>query len=328
MTPAAILLLGHFEPGQLDALTQAAKSTFGPIPLAAGSVDIGAAATSQLVLAVAAEAPEDAVEIESALDSASLPRVGLLIVGRMTDSAALRALMWATMEALALRREKALLQGDLRTIARRISHDLRGPLGGVVTLAQVLQELIPPESAEPHDLLASMLRSGEKMRVIIDRVSTLTRATATPLVTSRVSAGVPFREAAARLERAAQKKGVRIEGPSDWPEVNADPALLQIVWWNLLTNAIEHPGTPGPARAGWRLEGVLGRFFVEDGGPHIPEAERGGLFSPFHLLHESRATKGLGLSIVERLVALHGGTCAYAADPSTFSFTLPIVPAA
>jgi signal transduction histidine kinase len=64
---------------------------------------------------------------------------------------------------------------------------------------------------------------------------------------------------------------------------------------------------------------------VSDGGPPLEPGIQGRLFSPFDQLHR-RPAPGLGLTIVQRLVALQGGECGYERRPdgsSVFFFTLP-----
>jgi signal transduction histidine kinase len=113
--------------------------------------------------------------------------------------------------------------------------------------------------------------------------------------------------------------------PESWPEVRGVPTWLEVIWWNLLMNALQH-GNPGRIEIGWRKNGEDHQFWVADHGGGVPETRRSALFVPFDLLHEPDAGSGLGLSIVRRLVELQGGGCGYEQNRlgTRFFFTLPL----
>jgi signal transduction histidine kinase len=107
--------------------------------------------------------------------------------------------------------------------------------------------------------------------------------------------------------------------------VNGVFPWLEVVWWNLLANALQF----GKDRIelGWQKENGELRFWICDNGAGVPMEKRDKLFQPFHTLHEPDAAHGLGLSIVQRLMELQGGRCRYeprAEGGSRFYFTLPI----
>src|SRR5215472_13534040 len=76
--------------------------------------------------------------------------------------------------------ENARLRGDLLTVASRISHDLRTPLGGIVTSAEVLREILA-EHKQPVGLAQAILDSVDDMTRLIKQISFVTRATANPI---------------------------------------------------------------------------------------------------------------------------------------------------
>ena len=122
---------------------------------------------------------------------------------------------------------------------------------------------------------------------------------------------------AAWVEQALAKcrqpgKGVDVVRDSRFDEASVDPRLMAIALSNLVVNACRY------ARARVRLTLAQGagayELIVEDDGEGIPAAERDSVFKPFTRLDTSRnrATggHGLGLAIVARIAALHGGTVA------------------
>lgn len=213
-------------------------------------------------------------------------------------------------ELLRLRVENARLRGALETFARRISHDLRTPLGSVLTLTQLLQEITPTEQAETREMLGSIIGSAERLRDLIEQGSTIARLEAEAPELSPISMQLVARAASDRVAYQAAKVGGRIQTVPDWPTVLGHAPTLELLWRILLTNALQHGGVAPQVEMGWRAEGTdRYRFFVRDSGPGIPPARWSAAFTPFHHLHASNAARGLGLAIAERIVSAHGGDC-------------------
>jgi signal transduction histidine kinase len=115
--------------------------------------------------------------------------------------------------------------------------------------------------------------------------------------------------------------------PADWPEVAGVPSWLEAIWWHLLSNALQHNESSTRIELGWERAGEHQRFWTQNIGPSISVSKRMKLFQPFYQLHETDARKGLGLSIVQRLVQLQGGASDYEAGSEgnhRFIFTLPV----
>jgi signal transduction histidine kinase len=92
---------------------------------------------------------------------------------------------------------------------------------------------------------------------------------------------------------------------------------------NLLQNAIAHAGGRGLIHVAVMEEGV---FEISDEGPGIPEAERARVFTPFYRLRPSSVGTGLGLHLVQEIVARHGGSIRVLDAPgggARFSVRLP-----
>jgi signal transduction histidine kinase len=129
-----------------------------------------------------------------------------------------------------------------------------------------------------------------------------------------------------QLKPDIQAAGAAVAAPALWPEVIGVAAWRHVIWWNLLHNALRHGGPAPQVQLGWTPEAGGSRFWVSDRGAAVPSSIEARLFRPFDQLHLFPAP-GLGLSIVQRLVALQGGRCGYerrAEDGSSvFFFTLP-----
>jgi signal transduction histidine kinase len=115
---------------------------------------------------------------------------------------------------------------------------------------------------------------------------------------------------------------VLIQEPA--PRVNADPAEIERVVYNLLTNAVEAMAGTGDLTVRVTSEGGEARIAVEDTGAGIPEADRPQLFRPFFTTRERGV--GMGLAICRRIVEENGGSVSVETTPgrgSRFTVKLP-----
>lgn len=221
--------------------------------------------------------------------------------------------------------ENARLRGDLLTIATRISHDLRTPLGGIVVGTQMLQETLAEDNL-PVAPTQTILDSVEELTRLIKKVGFVLRATAEP----EQKKPVPMKEIVAvalqRLQNRIQKKNATIVEPDSWPPVSGVATWLEEVWRHLLANALQHGRDGVRIQLSWQEKSGGRVFEICDDGGGVQEEIRKGLFCPFDLLHKPDGVKGLGLSVVQRLIALQGGECGYEPRPdgSCFFFFLPL----
>ena len=224
-----------------------------------------------------------------------------------------------------LLRENSRLRGDLKTVARRVSHDLRTPLGCIYTTSGVFKEL-PSGDQESILTMAGIIKeSSGEISQIVDRVSFVLKASADPIAPSRVDMGGVVASVLTQLAAELQKADAQIALPSSWPEASGVASWLQVIWSNLLRNAFQHGGPAAAVTIAWQPLDNGFRFSVFDRGRGVSESKTSTLFPPFEQLH-SMHVPGLGLSFVQRLVSLQGGRCGYEKTPedgSCFYFTLP-----
>ena len=106
----------------------------------------------------------------------------------------------------------------------------------------------------------------------------------------------------------AEQHGVTIatDAPSMAPPVSADREQLRQALLNLLLNAVQV--SPAGAEVHLSCSSSAGQvhFTVQDHGPGIPTAIRSRIFDPFFTTRDDGV--GMGLAVVARIVADHGGT--------------------
>lgn len=343
--PVPLLLCIGDEPAFATILQEAAKTAF-PDSLVQPCTDFAAAlATAQgsaagQLLVLCDPAADIVAQARAALDPSGLPRWAVVILGHAPagvdatspdvvareewrDGLVARVLRSALAQHR-LARENARFRGDLATFGFRIAHDLRTPLGGVMTTTEMLCEILGEVSPKHVAFTDPILESADGLVKLIERMSFVAKAVASREPAERVGMMLPFWNAFQRLEGALLTAGATLTHPSEWPSVQAHAAWLEFVWRQLIANALQHGGEGVTIEAGWTPVTGGYRFFVKDSGT-VPPERRALLFHPFERLHEAGAPRGLGLAIVRRLVELDGGRCEFEAPAgggSVFSFVL------
>ena len=114
------------------------------------------------------------------------------------------------------------------------------------------------------------------------------------------------------------------------PRARADHALMRQVWMNLVGNALKYSGKRDDARIeiGGRQEADENVYWVRDNGVGFDMRYADKLFGVFQRLHRSDEFDGtgVGLAIVQRVVARHGGRVWAEGKPgqgACFHFSLP-----
>ena len=216
-----------------------------------------------------------------------------------------------------------------------LSHELRTPLNAILGWARILST----GPVEPEDLkegLEVIDRNARMQAQIIEDLLDVSRIISgnLRLDVQRLNVAEVIEAAMAAVMPTAEAKGVRLKkvlDPLAGP-VSGDPARLQQIVWNLLTNAVKF--TPKGGRVQVLLERVNSHIEVSviDTGMGIPPDFLSHVFERFRQADSSTTRRhgglGLGLAIVKQLAELHGGTVR-AKSPgegqgSTFVVSLPI----
>jgi signal transduction histidine kinase len=272
-------------------------------------------------------------------DAGGLPRWAVVVLGRQSPEFAdtvppadwnppllARAFRSALLQHELLC-ENLRLRGDLKTVARRVTHDLRTPLGCIQTTSFLLKDL---DAASLNEMAGVIQQSSVEIAQLIDRVSFVLRASADPSTPGPVGMGALVAGVLRQLEGEIKAAGAVVTQPPSWPTVTGVAPWLQVIWWNLLSNAVRYGGPAARIRLAWKTDSSGWRFSVTDRGPGVAPDRVAGLFSAFDQLHGMQ-TPGLGLSLTHRLVTLQKGTCGYetaSKGGASFYFTLPATEAA
>ncbi|MFT7775719.1 two-component system sensor histidine kinase CreC [Roseateles sp.] len=198
---------------------------------------------------------------------------------------------------------------------RALTHELKSPLAALRASGELLQDELP--TADRQRFAAQVLDQTARLQTLVERVLALSQLEA------QVGLGEHQRVmladwAEVQLQRQAprlEQKGLRVVWTvRDEVAVDADPALLELAFGNMLVNAIDF------APAGSTLELAVGttpttaRLSLRDHGPGVPAAGFAQLGKRFFSTARPGSLvkgSGLGLAITRRVAELHGGRLAF-----------------
>lgn len=198
----------------------------------------------------------------------------------------------------------------LESFNRSVSHDLRGPLGGIAGAARLAQEFVANQQADKAlKFLQVITTQAETTGHLVEALLALARASEANLSVEQVDMSALATEVVASLQRLPDEAPppVAIEPLAT---IDGDRKLVRQVLVNLIGNALKFAsGAPQPrVQVGMATTDGAPVFFVRDNGVGFDADKALRLFKPFHRLHDTRFEgSGVGLSIVKKIVERHGG---------------------
>ncbi len=218
---------------------------------------------------------------------------------------------------------------DQAAFSYTVSHDLRAPLRALDGFSQqVLKEhgALLPESGRRY--LRIIRESAQKMSQLIDDLLEFSRLGRQPLAMRSVDMAALVRDALTTLAPLQANRHIELR-IGNLPPSHGDLAMLRQVWVNLLSNALKYTRQREQAviEVGFEQLADRTRYFVRDNGTGFDMRHAHKLFGVFERLHRSEDFEGtgVGLAIVQRILARHGGSVQAQGEPdqgATFSFVL------
>lgn len=258
---------------------------------------------------------------------------------------ATRTLMRTTIETFISEYTSTIQERNerLKTFNRMASHELRTPLGTLLFAAAALEQPVLQGDTGRLTRIAEAIRSNTQQlaRLVenLQRIARLSESADVPNV-QEIEVAALASEVARQLEDMAAARGVQIVVADDLPTLVVDPARLELVLMNLVSNAIKYSD---PQKASQRVE-IASRdgdadgtvaLLIRDNGLGVPEELRATIFDRFTRAHAHLdetlgvSGTGLGLAIVAECIDAVGGriVCESAVgEGTTFIVTLPRVP--
>ena len=215
-----------------------------------------------------------------------------------------------------------------------VSHELRSPLSAILSYAHLLR--VGPVDIDAINRAVTVIERNAKAQIqIIEDLLDSARITTGKLrIEPALIKLVPVLQAAVDTVRpAASAKGVTLvlDCEPKPTEALGDPARLQQIVSNLLTNAIKFTPEGGRVSLAMKHDADQIRIIVSDTGEGIEPGFLPFVFQRFSQADTSSARRfgglGLGLSLVKDLVELHGGTISAQSEGvgrgATFTVTFP-----
>ena len=214
-----------------------------------------------------------------------------------------------------VRRRTAELESSVREMeafSYSVSHDLRAPLRAIDGYAALLDA----EASESLDdgareLLRKIRTNTRTMSTLIDELLEFSRTGRSELRRTRLDMGEVVRSVFEELTTPVERERVSLL-VGELPAADGDPALVRQLVTNLLSNALKFSSGRDRPVVEVGSEDEAGRvvYFVRDNGAGFDMKYADKLFGVFQRLHSPSEFPGVGvgLAIVQRIAARHGGT--------------------
>jgi two-component system, OmpR family, sensor histidine kinase SenX3 len=234
-------------------------------------------------------------------------------------SAGVLALLAASFAVLvvAAQRARRLARQRMELVAG-VTHELNTPLAAIRSAGQNLADGVVADPEQVRRYGALIEREGQRLSALVGQALKLAGIESGARVWRPEPAPVAevVQETLADCRWLLAESGTEVETelPADLPEVLVDRGALGLIVRNLVDNAARHGGAGKWMGVRARLEpdGRHVLLSVEDRGPGIAPEDRPHLFEPFYrgrgVVGSSTPGSGLGLDLVRRAAAAHGGT--------------------
>jgi signal transduction histidine kinase len=234
-------------------------------------------------------------------------------------------------EREALLKELSDKNAELESFVYTVSHDLKTPVvtieGFIGALKEDFGELLGPGGEK---YLRRISEATHKMEGLINDLLDLSRIGHLSEQKTEISFTGLAKETARALDGPIKERSITVVIPENMPSLYAEKKRLGQVVDNLVGNAVKYIGGDNPSpriEFGAEKRGDETIFFVRDNGIGIDKMYFDKIFKIFQRLPSARKIDGtgMGLTIVKRIVELHGGRVWVESEVgkgNTFYFTI------
>ena len=218
----------------------------------------------------------------------------------------------------------------LGRLAAGVSHEIRNPLGAIFLHVDLLAEELRDHAPESAELVADMLA---EIRTQLARLDDLVQDYLSLVRVAQIERtpedlGAALRTWATEWQALGRAQGItcQLDGLDDLGVIAVHANTLRRALLNLVQNALEAMPQGGTLTLRGRRVGATVQLDVCDTGGGISPEQRARIFEPLYTTKAGGT--GLGLYIVQEVVAAHGGQVAVQSvegQGSTFTLTLPLM---
>ena len=217
-----------------------------------------------------------------------------------------------------------------KDFVNNFSHEFKTPITSLGGFADLLLEDEEMDPAERREYLQIISEEAHRLADLANHVLALGRVESQTILTGVTEFNLTeqLRQVILLMEQKWRSKEIDIRFDGEELMCSGNEAQLKEVWVNLLDNAVKFSPPGGAVEISLRQEGDDLVTAVRDEGPGMDESVQAHIFDQFYQGDTSHRTEGngLGLAIVRRIVALHGGNVRVESAPengSVFTVRLP-----
>ena len=197
-----------------------------------------------------------------------------------------------------------------KDFVNNFSHEFKTPIVSIKGFAELLQ-MDGLSQEERNEYLDIIVRESSRLATMATNVLNLSRVENQSIVTDRQTYDLSeqVRRCIVLMQGAWERRGIELELELAEVQITANEELLHQVWVNLLDNAIKFSRDAGHIHVRLTAQENMAEIVIRDDGLGIPPEDIPHIFDKFYQSDSARAIpgNGLGLALVSRIVALHGG---------------------
>lgn len=211
-----------------------------------------------------------------------------------------------------------------------VSHEIKSPLAVIQSYSMALKdpEIDAGKREQYIDIIVQTTQSLSRMISNILKLNKLENQEMRP-VKQFYPAGEQLRRCALNYMEQWEKKEITFDLEVADVMLCSDDALLDIVWNNLISNAVKFTPEGGRISLTSEVKGNILTVRIRDNGPGIPEGQILHIFDKFYQADESHSSEGngLGLALVKKILEILHGEIRAESRPgkgTVFSVMLPV----
>jgi two-component system OmpR family sensor kinase len=207
--------------------------------------------------------------------------------------------------------QRTASENRLRRFIADASHELRTPLTSIRGYSEMLRRGAAESPADSDLARRRIEEESVRMSALVDDMLLIARLDqGRPLETKPVDLYAIANDAASDARAVAPQREITLAAPQTVMVRGDDTRLRQVVG-NLVRNALVHTPSRTPIEIAVTTHNGTAQLTVTDHGPGLRIEDKARIFEPFYRADPSRSRDsggaGLGLSIVNAVVAAHGG---------------------
>lgn len=212
-----------------------------------------------------------------------------------------------------------------------VSHEIKTPLSVIAYTAEILK-IDPTLTEEQKEHIETILSSTHRLTSLITNILKLNRLEKQTIQAEPVKYDVceQLCDSVLLFEQKWEEKEIELEIEiDDRAYIEADQGLMELVWNNLLSNALKFTEKGGTIRVSEQIQNDKIQIKVTDTGCGMTEETKNRIFEKFYQGDTSHATEGngLGMALVFRILQISGGTIEVSSEVgkgTTFTVTLDL----